>query len=67
MPRRLLEAITTLWQRVPGMVVEFTAMAGAGAITTGAWMIHPAAGWITGGAAAIAFSVLWGIGLQRRG
>jgi hypothetical protein len=40
-------------------------VAGATAVSYGAWLLHPAAGFITGGVLMLAGGVLAGIGLSR--
>jgi hypothetical protein len=40
-------------------------VAGAAALSYGAWLLHPAAGFITGGILMLAGGVIAGIGLSR--
>lgn len=77
MPRRLAEALRrargwlksiagATWRPIPALFVEVAAIVGASAVAYGVWQIYMPAGWIVGGVELIVFSVLWGIGLQRR-
>lgn len=45
-------------QALPAVLPDALIVAGVGAIAFGAWLLHPAAGFITGGALMLAFGVL---------
>lgn len=49
--RKMLRALAATW---PALLGEALGLGGAAAVTFGAWQVYPPAGWIAGGALALA-------------
>jgi hypothetical protein len=65
-PRRALGRTgRAIASRVPHVIADGLGFAGAGAIAYGAWLIYVPAGFLVGGALAMALSVLIGRKLER--
>jgi len=60
--RRALAAIGRV---APHVIADGMGFAGAGAIAYGAWLIYVPAGFLVGGALAMALSILFGRKLER--
>ena len=65
-PRRALARIgRAIVRRAPHVLADGLGFAGAGAIAYGAWLIYVPAGFLVGGALAVALSILFGRKLER--
>jgi hypothetical protein len=62
---RLRKSLAAIGRRAPHVVNDALGFAGAGAIAYGAWLIYMPAGYLVGGALAMALSVLAGRKLER--
>ncbi|HVL72228.1 MAG TPA: hypothetical protein VM434_10115 [Beijerinckiaceae bacterium] len=55
-----------LRRRLPGWFRDAVGLAGAGSVSYGAHLLHPAAGYITGGVLAMVFAFALGIVAARQ-
>jgi hypothetical protein len=66
-PRRALTRLgRAIARRLPHVIADGLGFAGAGTIAYGAWLIYVPAGFLVGGALAMALSILFGHKLERR-
>lgn len=61
----LSRAASAALRRAPHVIFDTVGFAGAGAIAYGAWLIYVPAGYLVGGALAMALSVLFGRRLSK--
>ena len=67
MMKLLATAVRTIAMAVPSLVRDLAGLCGVGLVSYGAWLIHPPAGFITGGILLIVGALLISLGSRAAG